>query len=236
MTKTHGEIVYVLLAILFITSISQPINSSYPVIVNNYSVHVVFQNFNVVFNNKPLSLNGEVYGVVQAKYVFREREVVVSNKYLRYELKGFKTAGEREYITRILSGTVVRRYNYSEPPYSVDKAFIIEGGVKYYVSPTHLLASDSIEQHLVFPLGNRTYIAENRFFQYDRSTGVLITLNITSVIKVNETTHTFYMLVFKLIDSTTKPLLLKTLDYRIIAPATLTLYVILLLVEHKLRK
>jgi len=221
-----------LLTPLVLTSLYTPM-AKYPVIINKYEVRVVFQNLHVKTNGGKIVLNGTVSGVLEAKYIFHKDEVIVSTRYLEYRLKDFEDKNARTYIEHALSGVTYNQYRRDEPPYSVNKAFIIEGGIKYYVSPLYLLSNNLIEQHLMFPLGNHTYIVEDRFFTYDRGSGILIGLNITSDIKVNKTIYTHYCIWFKLVDSNKYSLLYQVADPGLLLLITIVVYTLILVFPKK---
>lgn len=226
--------ILLLILSIYLVLMTIPVSSQqYPVIINTYVSNIVFKDLHVKTSSGDIILNGVVYGVLETKYVFRHEEVVVLTRYNRYSLTGFKNNTAREYIEQILSGTAHYRYEREEPPYSDRKIFIIEGGIKYYVSPVYLVSTNTIEQHAIFSLGNNTYIDENRVFKYDRGSGVLISLNISSKIKINETIYTQYSIILRLKSSSREELLYSMFENHQLLIITILTYIFITILPCK---
>jgi len=73
-----------ILLLTALLTVAQHIQASYPVVYCKYSARVVFENMSVDDH----ILTGEIRGVIEAKYTYRDDVVVVSRRYLEYELKG----------------------------------------------------------------------------------------------------------------------------------------------------
>ena len=221
------EFTVVLMILIVLSTIVAPVTGvEYPVLLNKYHVHIGFQNFRLAVDDKVIVLNGELEGVTLVKYVFREEFIIVSVKYLDYRLKGVIDPDSRRALQHLLSKTAYYRFNYSEPPYSEDQPFMIKGGVKYYVSPQYLPLSGLIEQYVMYPLGNGSYIREDRIFIYDYATGILLKTMVNSTALVN-TTLIRYSLDLRLIDSSRSELLVKNIDIKYLLAPTLLVFTIL---------
>lgn len=171
--------------------------STYPEIILHYKALVEFENFTVDYSSVVVNLNGCINGLLYAKYVFRENAVVISLKYINYSLNGFDDLLARQYIISKLNEKPIYVFSRNEHPYELDKPFIIEGGVKYYVSPANLELDGIVDQSASFILHNYTILREKRLFRYDLSTGILIELFINSQIYVNNTMYSNYTISFK---------------------------------------
>jgi len=197
------------------------------VITVEYNARIILYNYQVAKDGETMTLTGVINGVLRAKFVFREENVFVTVNYVKYDITGF-TNDSIEYILSLLRESKTYSYNVDEEPYSVKKIFYYEGGVKYYVSQRHLLNhyTDSIEQSIVAYVDQYSNLYEYRYFKYDYSTGILLKMNITSILKVNETTTSMYVFTLDLNNTSIENILLKTINYQYIA---LTLFTISLI-------
>lgn len=186
--------------------------STYPELIIQYSSYVDFKNITIQYYGARIVLNGIVVGLLYAKYVFRENNIIVTLRYTNFSTKGFYDELSREYILMRLSEKQVYVFNKSEQPYDINKAFIIEGGIKYYVSPNYLDFNGVVDQSINFILDNYTILSEKRYFRYDSATGILVDLYVNSKIFVNNSINTNYTIQFKLYGSSNYRLYLNKLS------------------------
>uniref|UniRef100_A0A7C4HE15 Uncharacterized protein n=1 Tax=Staphylothermus marinus TaxID=2280 RepID=A0A7C4HE15_STAMA len=190
--------VFLIITLLFIPKI---VHSNYPEVIVYYRSFVEFDNFIVKDFGTSFVLNGYINGILHAKYIYRENGVVVSLKYLEYNLSGFEDYLSRQYIVSKLNEESKYFFGKNEYPYEINKPFILEGSIKYYVSPSNLDLSGIVEQRVSFVLDNYTVLFETRFFKYDLATGILIELRVNSRLYINETLLSNYTIWFKQIHS-----------------------------------
>ncbi len=223
---------HLLLSLILLTIFTSPlVYGKYPSFTNTYSVVIVFKNYYVKFHGSRIVLNGSIEGFLDAKYVFHRDRVYVTVSYKRYVLNGFENPVSRRYVTSLLEGSRGYKYSVDEKPFPLNKAFIVEGRIKYYVSPKYLDPSNTIVQKPLYPLDNNSFIEEYRLFRYDKSSGVLLEIMINSTMKTNKTT-TYYMLHFILSGSTNTILEKYLVNPIILMTASILIYPSILVIKY----
>jgi len=210
----------VILLLIFLTALSSNVSGivNPPVITVEYNARIIFYNYQVAVSDKNITLTGVIDGVLRAKFTFREENVFVTVKYTTYNITGFND-DSREYVLKLLEESKIYTYSVDEEPYSYKKIFYYEGGVKYYVSQRHLLTlyTDRIEQSIATYIDQYSKLYEYRLFKYDYSTGILLKMNITSILKINETEASKYVFTLDLNNTSIEDISLKTINYQYIA-------------------
>ncbi len=163
-----------------------------------YEAHVSFRNYHV----GSIILDGDVDGLLEARYRFYHETVIVDTHYLKYRLKGFTSPEARVFIEKLIGESVRRVYdisNYtpSDIPYPRHSLFIRRGGLPYYINPILLSDEPIYRQRIAFTLssGKELYnVLEDRVFKYDKGSGVLTETRIESRITSNTTGNQIYLL------------------------------------------
>ncbi len=193
MTRPLLLLLLLLLPFIGVSSLTVSIDNTITV---EYTIRVVFKNYRVQIGNNTIILNGEINGVLIARYIFENNNVTVLTHYKEYSLKGFNDPVARNFIVESIRAGSRRVFNLYEKPLNKHESFIMSGILKYYVHPGNLPIDPWIKQRVKYTIlsGSKPLtITEYRYFKYIPGKGILSEAVIDASIKRGETLEKYYL-------------------------------------------